>query len=185
MVITSKVDGQDNIVRKTEAIVYYNINMEGVNRMDQQLHGIQVLRKTYKWYQKICFHLIMLSLLCIHKLYKSRGGKIGFLQFLHDVVWQMVAHAPNLNPRPPKDNLLCLTERHFPAQIPYRRQAAKKTYAFNKCQVCHAVGVITPSGHTIKAVWHCPDCLDQPGLCPRVCVSKSFILNLTFQSNIE
>lgn len=45
MVNTSKVDGQGNIVRKPEAIVYYNTNMGGVDRMDQQLHGIQVLRK--------------------------------------------------------------------------------------------------------------------------------------------
>ena len=45
MVNTSKVDGQGNIVRKPKAIVYYNTNMGGVDRMDQQLHGIQVLRK--------------------------------------------------------------------------------------------------------------------------------------------
>ena len=45
MVNTFKIDGQTNIVRKPEAIVYYNTNMGGVDRMDQQLHGIQVLRK--------------------------------------------------------------------------------------------------------------------------------------------
>ena len=55
MVNTSKVDGQGNIVRKPEAIVYYNTNMGGVDRMDQQLHDTQVLRKTYKWYQQIFF----------------------------------------------------------------------------------------------------------------------------------
>ena len=69
----------------------------------------------------------MLSLLSSHKLYKSRDGKIEFLQFIHDVVCDMVAHAPHPNPRPPIDNLLHLTGRHFPAQIPYREQAAKKT----------------------------------------------------------
>ena len=35
--------------------VYYNTNMGGVDRMNGQLHGIQVLRKTYKWHQKIFF----------------------------------------------------------------------------------------------------------------------------------
>ena len=45
MVNTSKVDGQGNIVRKPEAIVYYNTNMGGVARMEQWLHGNQVLRK--------------------------------------------------------------------------------------------------------------------------------------------
>ena len=55
MVNTSKVDGQVDIVRKPEATVYYNTNMGGVDRMDQELHGIQVLRKTYKWYKKHFF----------------------------------------------------------------------------------------------------------------------------------
>ena len=31
-----------------------------------------------------------------------------------------------------------------------------------------AMGVRTPSGHLIKAVWHCSDCPDQLGLCPGV-----------------
>ena len=53
MVNTSNVDGQGNIVKKPEVSVQYNTNMGGANRMDQQLHGIQVLRNTYRWYQKI------------------------------------------------------------------------------------------------------------------------------------
>ena len=55
MVNTSKVDGQGNIVRKPEAIVYYNTNMGGVNRMDQQLCDIQVLRKSYNSTRKYFF----------------------------------------------------------------------------------------------------------------------------------
>ena len=55
MLNTSKVDKQGNIFRKTEAIVYYNSSMGGVDRMDQQLHGIQVPRKTYRWYKKTFF----------------------------------------------------------------------------------------------------------------------------------
>ena len=72
-------------------------------------------------------------MLSSHKLYKYRGGNIGFMQFINDVVCQMVAHSPILNARPSKDNLLYLTGRHFPAQIPYRGQAAKKTHSYKKC----------------------------------------------------
>ena len=84
----------------------------------------------------------------------------------------MVAHAPNLSPRPPKDNLLHLTGRNLPAQIPYRRQAAKKTHSYKKCHIFYDMGVRTPSGHPIKAVQHCPECPDQPGLCPGECFKK-------------
>ena len=30
----------------------------------------------------------------------------------------------------------------------------------------------TPSGHPIKAVWHCPDYPDHPGLCAGECFKK-------------
>ena len=56
MVNTSIVNEQGNIARKSEATLYYNTNMGGVDRMDEQLHGIQVLRKNLQWYQKIFFH---------------------------------------------------------------------------------------------------------------------------------
>ena len=65
--------------------------------------------------------MVMLALLSSQKLCKSRGGKLEFLQFIHDVVRSLVSDAPNLraNPRIPIDNLLRLTGRHFPAQVPY------------------------------------------------------------------
>ena len=93
---SSKVDAEGNILKKPEAIMYYNRNMGEVDLIDQQLHGIQILRKTYKWYQKIFFHMVMLALLNSQKLYKSMGGKFGFLQFIHDVMCSLVSDAPNL-----------------------------------------------------------------------------------------
>ena len=171
---TSKVDAEGNIIKKPEAIMYYNKNMGGVDLMDQQLHGIQVLRKTYKWYQKIFFRMVMLALLSSQKLYKSRGGKLEFLQFIHDVICSLVSEAPNLksNPRIPTDNLLRLTGRHFPTQVPYTGNAAKKTHSYKRCHVCYAMKITTPSGHPIKSVWHCPDCPGKPGLCPGECFKK-------------
>ena len=55
MVNTSKADVQGNIFRKSKAIVYYNTNVGDADRTDQQLHGIHVLRKAYKWYQRYFF----------------------------------------------------------------------------------------------------------------------------------
>ena len=61
MVNTSKVDRQGNIVKKPDAIVNYNTNMGGVHRMDQQLHGIQVLRKNLQVVMEdiILFHNVV------------------------------------------------------------------------------------------------------------------------------
>ena len=47
---TTRRDAEGNIVQKPKAILYYNRKMGGVDTMDQQLHGIQMMRKTSKWY---------------------------------------------------------------------------------------------------------------------------------------
>ena len=92
---TTNRDAQANVVQKPEAIVYYNQKMGGVGKIDQQLHGIQVLRKAYKWCHKIFFRLLMISMLNAHKLYKKRGGKSDFLQYIHDVAVVLLSNAPH------------------------------------------------------------------------------------------
>ena len=68
--------------------------MGGVDNIVQQLHSIQMFRKTMKQYHKIFFRLLMMSLLCSHKLYKERGGNSDFVQFLHDVTVGIMANPP-------------------------------------------------------------------------------------------
>jgi len=45
-----------NPVFKPEAITSYNSHMGGVDMVDQQLHNLHTLRKTYKWYRKLTIH---------------------------------------------------------------------------------------------------------------------------------
>ena len=45
---TSRRDHEGNVIQKPEAIIYYNHNMGGVDKIDQQLHCISVARKTFK-----------------------------------------------------------------------------------------------------------------------------------------
>ena len=52
---TNKRDREGSIVQKPTCIISYNHNMGGVDMIDQQLEGIDVLRKSYKWYKKT-FH---------------------------------------------------------------------------------------------------------------------------------
>ena len=42
---TSRVDADGNVIKKPEVIMYYNKYIGGIDMIDQQLHGIQVLRK--------------------------------------------------------------------------------------------------------------------------------------------
>ena len=82
---TNKNDKEGNIVQKSTCIILYNHNMDGVDMMDQQLDGIEVLRKSYRWYRKIFLRLVMQCALSSHKLYKLKCGKDVFLYHLLDV----------------------------------------------------------------------------------------------------
>jgi hypothetical protein len=67
---SGKKDKDGNDIRKPTCILSYNNQMGGVDMVDQQLHGIQTLRKTYKWYRKLVLRLIMQCALNSHKVYQ-------------------------------------------------------------------------------------------------------------------
>ena len=57
----------DSAIYKPVAIKTYNQHMGGVDRVDQQLHNIQVLRKSNKSYRKLSFYLSIQMILNAHK----------------------------------------------------------------------------------------------------------------------
>ena len=117
---TNRRDRDGNVIQKPTCINSYNHNMGGVDLMDQQLDGINVLRKSYKGYKKLFLRLVMQCALSSHKSYKLQGGKYDFLYYLLDVCTQLLLNAPRLE-RPLRrrgvDNIARLTGRnHWPAK---------------------------------------------------------------------
>ena len=55
---TNKRDKDGNVIQKPTCIDAYTHSMGGVDLMDQQLDGINVLRKSYKWYKKLFLRLV-------------------------------------------------------------------------------------------------------------------------------
>ena len=55
-----------------------NSHMGGVDRVDQQLHGVQTLRRAYKWYKKLAFRIILQCTLNAHKAYVYFTGNSNF-----------------------------------------------------------------------------------------------------------
>ena len=60
--------------------------MGGVDMVDQQLHSLTVMRKSYKWYKKVFVRMMMMCVLSAHKLSQTQGENNDFLQFMHDVI---------------------------------------------------------------------------------------------------
>ena len=58
--------------------------MGGVDCVDQQLHAVQALRKSYKQYKKLLFRLILQAALNAHKIFieatpNEKDKKLSFV----------------------------------------------------------------------------------------------------------
>ncbi len=158
----------DRRVLKPTCVIDYNRCMGGIDLIDQQLHQVQALRKSYKWYKKVVFRLILQCVLASHKLYKIRGGQQDFQCFLHGVITQLIAKAPRFvkNPAAPLDNIIRLTGReHFPCKREYEGGGSKMSSKVKRCRVCYARGILSASGRPVRTTWICSACPSEPGLC--------------------
>jgi len=164
---SGKSDKDGTVIKKPSCIVAYNHSMGGVDLMDQQLDSLLVLRKSYKWYKKLFLRLILQCALSAHKLYKLKGGKLDFLNFLHDVCSSLLVRSPKLNQNVKKlDSLSRLTGRnHFPGKRHYEGTGSKRTTKVKQCRVCYARGIRTSKSRPIETTWICKGCPSQPGLC--------------------
>ena len=130
-----KPDG--NPVFKPQAIKAYNQHM-----VDQQLHNLHTLKKTYKWYRKLAIRLLSQSLLNAHKVYQAHtGDDATFLDFLHDSIALLVTLTPPDPTRQLQDDTQArLTGRHF-IDIRKPEPGAKDQRPTKECRVCRAVGL--------------------------------------------
>ena len=95
MVDTGKNDRNGAAIVKPGLVTAYNKHMGGVDRVDQQLHGIQILQRHYKWYKKLALRLLSQCMLNAQKIYaKETQSNCSFLSFIHDVILQLISLKP-------------------------------------------------------------------------------------------
>ena len=102
----------DSALYKPVVIKAYNQHMGGVDRVDQQLHNIQLLRKSYKWHRKLAFRLSIQMILNAHKVYaQETRSSISFMDFVLEVVKLLVTRVPpppTIISGPPEENCVRL-----------------------------------------------------------------------------
>ena len=108
---------------KPAVVRFYNVHMGCMDRVDQQLHGIQDLRKSYKWYKKLIFCLLLQVSLNSHKVYqKCTGSNMVFIDYLTNNIKLMIALTPPIpaaiNYAVPQSDVGRITGRDFPMLIP-------------------------------------------------------------------
>ena len=185
MANTGKTDKDGNPIIELAMIKAYNHHMSGVDRVDQQLHAVQALRKSYKWYKKLAFRLILQLALNAKKLFievtpNEKDKKLSFIDFLFHCVKQMV-NTQLMDPIAPRnDDISRLNGRHFNVMI--SRQGNNKPK--KRCRVCYARKIKTAKGGDVTTVYHCEDCPSLPGLHPGKCF-KDYHTLVDYSSNRE
>lgn len=133
-----KRKGKDALV--PNIINDYNINMGGVDKVDQMLSAYPLERKRQKvWYKKEFRHLINLSIFNAHVIHGKGDGKMTSLQFRENLVEAIIEnHLTGYRPpvgRPPSlpESGTRLSGRHFPEYVP---ATCKKKNRSRRCVVC-------------------------------------------------
>ena len=169
MIDTGKADKDGNRIIKPAIIKAYNQHMGGVDRVDQQLHNVQALRKTYKWCKKLIFRLILQSALNAQKIYAEFTGndKLYYIDYLMQCINLMVTDQRG-QPQQMNDDVSRLTGRHFPALVPIGA-GGKEHRSKKRCCVCYARKLTTNKGGPLTTIYVCGECLSASGLHPDKC----------------
>ena len=166
-----EVEKRDVLEMKPKAVMDYNNTMGGVDRVDQHLADYPTPRKRGKrYYKKIFFHILDLTVWNAYCLYKKSGGNKKPLQFRIQLIDKLLQeNQPRLTSpkagRPGRTPPLArLTERHFPDIIP---ATEKKKSPTRVCVVCSQKRDANGKKIQRESRYFCPDC--NVGLCVAPC----------------
>ncbi|CAF1017113.1 unnamed protein product [Rotaria sp. Silwood1] len=125
-------------IQKPASVIDYNSNIHTIDKADMQISLVVYLRKSIKWYRKLFFYMLDLSVYNSYLLYKINTKKkrkfVDYrLQLIREILQTYSVPKPTIG-RPALTNLPTrLTGRHFPSLIP---QTTNKENPQRKCVVC-------------------------------------------------
>jgi len=149
-------------IEKPRVVVDYNGTMRGVDRVDQHLADYPIPRKRgKKYYRKIFFHYLELSLWNSFVLYKKKGGPLSHLYFRMMLIEELVdKYLPMIEKKPQGRHLTeshpgRLTERHFPDVFP---PTETKRNPRKSCVVCALKRDANGKKTRRDTKYYCPEC---------------------------
>ncbi|XP_046588357.1 piggyBac transposable element-derived protein 4-like [Neodiprion virginianus] len=155
-------------ILKPTVVVDYNRVMGAVDKTDMILNSINTIRKTLKWYKKLFFHMVDLSIYNTFILYKITSKKnITFAKFHLRLIREILLKYSNTNicnnksggQTASKDDMLRLISTHFPSK--YINPTGKRRNGRRKCVVCRKHKKRT------ETQFECKEC--KVGLCIEPC----------------
>lgn len=144
--------------------------MNGVDIADQHAVYYCFVRKTVKWWRKLCFWLIETAVVNSYVLYcestSSPKSHIDYRRSLIDsLAGTYVSSAPP-RPRPGRPRKRSLPEADEPERLNNRLRLLKKTKTQRDCVVC------SKTNHRVRPSYLCKTCPCTPYLCPGQCFER-------------
>ena len=149
-------------VFKPACICDYNQHMSGVDRMDQMISYYPCSRKSFKWWKKLLFYLLEISIHNAHVLYNLRGKKMSLYDFQLTIVRAfckvddvITSSSEDGSPTPtlrspvhdPSTRLYGGYKRHHIERIPDTEKVCKPQ---KRCRVCYRKGSRKETRHLCK-----------------------------------
>lgn len=145
MVDTGKKDRHQQTIQKPDAIIDYNVNMRMIDKKDMMVGGVECLRKSVKWYKKLFFHLIDVTMLNAYHLWCVKTGLRPKLRlFSKAVINQLLEKYGQVQPEKGHrsvenlpDRLQCrdYLSRHYLEAVP-PPEGARRPRGQKRCYVC-------------------------------------------------
>lgn len=134
-----EIEKRDKTIQKPAVVLSYNKDMGGVDLSDNFLHFYSLDRTHLKkYYKKIFFHLLNITILNAYILYKQSGEKKTRLNFFIELAENLIAkYAQPLEQqsrRSKAHNVSRFIDRHFPSIIPPTPNKEKPT---KRCHICY------------------------------------------------
>jgi len=142
-------------IQKPLCTLDYTKNMVAVDSVDMQISFSECVRKSAKWYKKLFFHILDMTLHNVFVIYKMQNNLSFHLSdFRLDIIRGLLTKYGPQRPitigrAPTRDSPLRLTARHFPPLIPQTSQSKEPQ---KKCGVC--------TSHNVRSDtrYMCVDC---------------------------
>ena len=162
---TRSAEGGVEVVKKPKLVNDYNTHMGGVDMSDQLIlyYGyphrlenwnnilITLIYRSVKWWKRVFFHLVDLSIVNANILYNEVSNKpMAQLDFRIAIILSLLeGHSPRVQQChyvPNRELPMRLTERPFPEKI----QATTPSGGRPQCEVCRAKGIRSQTRHRCK-----------------------------------
>jgi len=171
MSILNKLDRRTNVpITKPTCIVDYCSLMGGVDLSDQINGYYSCLRKTSKWYKKLFFHLLNLSIINAYILYRKFAPAKGedsckehhpFRVSVVKALLQVAEEAPRPQTEKGRKSVgekpTRLLDRHFPDYIP-AKEGAKRLRPLRDCFACNPKKSKRENCKRKQTSFWCPEC---------------------------